>query len=85
AEGRTPGDGVALLPMGEAAREQFLVHEVSEDEVRTIGYGQRIASAHPGSAVVAAIGPDGDLVAILDERGPQARSLVVFPSPPPAP
>ncbi|MEO9151068.1 MAG: tRNA pseudouridine(55) synthase TruB [Lapillicoccus sp.] len=85
AEGGTPGDGIPLLPMGEAARGQFLVHEVTGDEVRTIGYGQRIASAHPGAAVVAAIGPDGDLVAMLDERGPQARSLVVFPPPPPAP
>lgn len=82
ATGEERGRGIPLLPMGEAAREQFPVHEVTEDEVRTIGYGRRIASARRGTDVVAAIGPDGELVAILDETKAEARSLVVFPPPP---
>ena len=77
--GEERGRGIPLLSMGEAAREQFPVHEVAADEVRTIGYGRRIASAVPGIDVVAAIGPDGDLVAMLDETLAEARSLVVFP------
>ena len=82
AAGGERGRGIPLLSMGEAVREQFPVHVITEDEVRTIGYGRRIASARRGTGVVAAIGPDGDLVAMLDETSDEARSLVVFPPPP---
>lgn len=70
--------GVSLLPMAEAARAQFVVHELTADETRALGYGQRIASAHPGESVVAAFAPDGTLVAMLDESHEQARAHVVF-------
>ena len=79
ATGEPRGDAVPVALMGDAAREQFPVHEVTEAEARTIAYGQRIASTLPGTAVVAAIGPEGELVAMLDETRAQARSLVVFP------
>ncbi|MEO3935594.1 tRNA pseudouridine(55) synthase TruB [Dermatophilaceae bacterium Soc4.6] len=79
AVGEPRGGGLPVVPMGVAARAQFVVHAVSADEARTIGYGQRITSALVGEPVVAAIGPDGDLVAMLDETRAQARSLVVFP------
>ncbi|MDQ2755931.1 MAG: tRNA pseudouridine(55) synthase TruB [Actinomycetota bacterium] len=78
--GEPRGSGIPVVPMGEAARAQFAVHEVSTDEVRTIGFGQRVASVLVGEPVVAAIGPDGELVAMLDETREQARSLVVFPT-----
>ena len=70
--------GMPLVPMGEAARAQFVVHEITADEARAIGYGQRIASARLGEPVVAAIGPGGLLVAMLDESAPLARAHVVF-------
>jgi len=70
--------GIPLVPMGEAARAQFVVHEVTADEARAIGYGQRIASARLGESVVAAIGPGGLLIAMLDESTPRARAHVVF-------
>ena len=76
AAGEAPG--IPLVPMGEAARAQFVVHEVTADEARAIGYGQRIASARLGEPVVAAIGPGGLLVAMLDESAPLARAHVVF-------
>ncbi len=79
AAGERRGMHLPVVSMGDAARAQFAVHEVSTDEVRTIGYGQRIASALPGAPLVAALGPDGELVAMLDETQGQARSLVVFP------
>lgn len=68
-----------LLDMAAAARAQFPVHELSADEERALGFGQRIA-AGPGGDVVAAVGPTGRLVAMLDETRAQARSLVVFPA-----
>ncbi|MGD8148312.1 tRNA pseudouridine(55) synthase TruB [Ornithinimicrobium sp. Y1694] len=73
--------GVAayLIPLAEAARAALPARELTEPEARALGYGQRIASAEPGRAEpVAAFGPDGALVAVLDESREQARSLVVL-------
>lgn len=75
-----PADGgIPLLPLAQAAREQFRVHEISAAQARALGFGQRIPSADPPTdQPVAAIGPDGDLVAMLDESRPEARAYVVF-------
>ena len=68
-----------VTPLAEAARAVFPVRELDEAEARTLGFGQRLASTVPGRPEpVAAIAPDGRLVAILDESRPTARSLVVF-------
>ncbi|MDR6864401.1 tRNA pseudouridine55 synthase [Phycicoccus sp. 3266] len=70
---------VPVLPLGEAARAQFAVHELTEAEARALGYGQRVDSETPlRSEPVAAFGPDGRLVAMLDESGHKARPHVVF-------
>ncbi|MCH8613335.1 tRNA pseudouridine(55) synthase TruB [Arsenicicoccus dermatophilus] len=67
-----------LLDLATAARAQFPVHELTDDEVRAVGHGQRVPSALVGTPVVAAFAPDGRLVAILDETRAQARSHVVL-------
>ncbi|HSO65544.1 MAG TPA: tRNA pseudouridine(55) synthase TruB [Ornithinibacter sp.] len=73
------GERMPVTPLAEAARAAFAVREVDDAEARTLGYGQRLASAVPGRAEpVAAIAPDGTLVAMLDESRGTARSLVVF-------
>ncbi|WP_374969842.1 tRNA pseudouridine(55) synthase TruB [Terrabacter sp. BE26] len=72
------GDGIPLLPIATAARAQLPVHEVSAEEALALGYGQRIRSAVPDADAVAAIDPDGRLVAVLDETRPTARARVVF-------
>ena len=73
------GEPMPVTPLAEAARAAFAVREVDEAEARTLGFGQRLASAVPGrTEPVAAIAPDGTLVAMLDESRPTARSLVVF-------
>src|SRR6478752_3124205 len=71
-------DGIPLLPIADAARAQLPVHEVTAEEAVALGYGQRIQSAVDGSDAVAAIDPDGRLVAVLDETRPTARAKVVF-------
>jgi tRNA pseudouridine55 synthase len=74
-------DGIPLLPIADAARAQLPVHDVSMAEAVRLGHGQRIASALTGSAgddAVAAIAPDGRLVAVLDETRSTARAKVVF-------
>lgn len=76
------GERMPVTPLAQAARAAFVVREVDDAEARTIGYGQRLPSAVPGrDEPVAAIAPDGRLVAMLDESRPTARSLVVFPAP----
>ena len=71
-------DGIPLLPIVDAARAQLPVHEVSAQEATALGYGQRIPSAVRGAEAVAAIDPDGRLVAVLDETRDTARAKVVF-------
>ncbi len=73
------GEPMPVVPMGEAARAAFAVREVDAAQARALGYGQRIPSLEPGrGGPVAAIDETGALVALLDESGPTARSLVVF-------
>jgi tRNA pseudouridine55 synthase len=73
------GEPMPVIALSEAARAGFVARELSDDEARTIGYGQRLASEQPGrSEPVAAFAPDGRLVAMLDETGDTARSHVVF-------
>jgi len=72
-------DEMPLLAIADAARGGFTPRELSESEARAVGYGQRIASSPAGRREpVAAFGPDGTLVAMLDESGLKARALVVF-------
>ncbi|HET8598837.1 MAG TPA: tRNA pseudouridine(55) synthase TruB [Segeticoccus sp.] len=71
--------GRFLLPLAEAAREAFPVRELTEQEARALGYGQRIAARSARTSdPVAAFGPDGRLVAMLDESRERVRTHVVF-------
>lgn len=68
-----------LVPLAEAAAATFPSRELNPDDARKVSMGQRIASERPGrSGPVAALSPDGVLVALLDEEASTARSLVVF-------
>ena len=73
-----PDGPVPLVAMGDAARAQFVVHELTAEEVDAVGHGRRIPTAREGEPVVAALAPDGSLVAMLDETGTEARPVVVF-------
>ncbi|ANS77418.1 tRNA pseudouridine synthase B [Serinicoccus hydrothermalis] len=73
------GADAHLLPLADAARVCLPTRELDEPEARALGYGQRVASARPGrTEPVAAFGPDGVLVAVLDESAEQARAHVVL-------
>ena len=73
-----PGQ-IPVTLLADAARAQFTVRELTDAETTAVGYGQRVDSAQEGrTEPVAAFGPDGRLVAMLDETGHQARAHVVF-------
>jgi tRNA pseudouridine55 synthase len=79
-----PGAPVPVRSMGDVARASFVVHDLSFEEADAVGHGRRIPAARAGEPVVAAVGPDGSLVAMLDESRSEARPLVVFPPSNPA-
>lgn len=66
-EAQADADGVlATIAPADAARATFPVRELAPDEARALGYGQWIGpSGQRGT--VAAIGPDGTLVALLSD------------------
>ncbi|MEO7235800.1 MAG: tRNA pseudouridine(55) synthase TruB [Lapillicoccus sp.] len=77
-EALDPEQPAPLVPLATAARTQLLAHDLTELEADAVGHGRRIPSALMGEKVVAAFAPDGTLVAVLDESGPEARPTVVF-------
>ena len=76
----TPDDvPLSVLSLADAARATFPVRDLTADETRSLSYGHRIALAPQAQAgPVAAIAPDGTLVALLQPAGPQARPVIVF-------
>jgi len=81
-EAQADADGVlATLPLADAARATFPVRELDAAETAALGHGRPLAPAgEPGTH--AAIGPDGTLVALVEDApgkgGLLARPSVVF-------
>jgi tRNA pseudouridine55 synthase len=72
-------DDIPVIALSDAARESFVVRELTAPEATAVGYGQRIPSKPAGRAEpIAAFAPEGHLVAILDESGTLAKAHVVF-------
>ncbi|MBD3778780.1 MAG: tRNA pseudouridine(55) synthase TruB [Micrococcales bacterium] len=70
---------LGTLPLADAARATFPVRELTPDEARALSYGQRVPASGTGAGVtVAAVTPDGELAALLEDRGPHARPVLVF-------
>lgn len=71
-----------LIPLADAATAAFPTRHLTAAEAVDLGHGKRLPSLTPGTtAPVAALAPDGRLVAMLDETREEARSHVVFPAP----
>lgn len=70
---------VHVMPLADAARARFPVRDLTPDEARDLGFGKRLTSAHPPvGGTIAAVGPDGALVALLEDHGDHARPVLVF-------
>ena len=67
-----------VLSLADAARATFPVRDLTPDEARDLSYGKHIGATAPGSEPVAAIAPDGTLVALLATSGSYARPVLVF-------
>src|SRR5450759_1038705 len=72
-------DDLPVITLSQAARDSFVVRELSAPEATVVGHGQRIPSKPAGrSEPIAAFAPEGHLVAVLDESGTLAKAHVVF-------
>ncbi|GAB3157535.1 tRNA pseudouridine(55) synthase TruB [Myceligenerans halotolerans] len=74
-EAQADQDGtLATLPLADAARGVLPVRDVDEAEARALGFGQWIAPSGR-SGVLAAIGPSGDLVALVEDTRRKGEDL----------
>jgi tRNA pseudouridine55 synthase len=69
---------LTVLPLAEAAAGAFPVRQLTEDEARSLSHGGRLAALAQEAGPVAALGPDGTLIALVEEKDGVARPLAVF-------
>jgi tRNA pseudouridine55 synthase len=73
-----PGAELGMVPLAEAAAAAFPARLLTEPEARSLAHGVSLPWAGPPPGPVAAFGPDGSLIALVEERGGTARPLAVF-------
>ena len=72
-------DKLAILPIEQAATQQFPVRNLNEQEVIDLRHGKRLkVVTETETEPTAAIDGDGQLVAMLTKSGNAVKSLVVF-------
>jgi tRNA pseudouridine55 synthase len=67
-----------VLPLAGAVGAAFPRRDVSADEARKVSHGGRLAAIGLGPGPVGVFGPDGTLLALVEEHGPVAKPLAVF-------
>ncbi|WP_248960350.1 tRNA pseudouridine(55) synthase TruB [Sphaerisporangium perillae] len=68
----------AILPIAEAVAAAFPRMDVPEDQAKLVAHGGRLPSAGLGSGPIGVFGPDGTLLALVEEHGRTAKPLAVF-------
>jgi tRNA pseudouridine55 synthase len=72
-------ENLTVLSPAQAAAAVFPVRTLTADETTDLRHGKRVRASGQGDGPVAALDPGGELVALLEDRGAQARSLFVVP------
>ncbi|MGW4406005.1 tRNA pseudouridine(55) synthase TruB [Nonomuraea sp. NPDC004702] len=67
-----------VLPIGEAVSAAFPRRDVTAEEARVIGHGGRLPAAGLGAGPIGVFGPEGELLALVEEQGRIAKPLAVF-------
>ncbi|MBB6554519.1 tRNA pseudouridine(55) synthase TruB [Nonomuraea rubra] len=67
-----------ILPIGQAVAAAFPRRDVTAEEARVIGHGGRLPSAGLGKGPIGVFGPEGELLALVEEQGRVAKPLAVF-------
>ncbi len=71
-------DDFAVLPIADAARASFASLDLDEDQAGDVRVGRGLDLTLPGDGPHAVFAPDGQFLALYEQRGQQARSLAVF-------
>ncbi|MEV5828416.1 tRNA pseudouridine(55) synthase TruB [Spirillospora sp. NPDC052242] len=71
-------ENLEILPMNEAVAAAFPRRDVSADDARKVAHGGRLPAAGLGPGPVGVFGPDGTLLALVEEQGRAAKPLAVF-------
>ncbi|MCQ2001920.1 tRNA pseudouridine(55) synthase TruB [Arthrobacter sp. zg-Y108] len=72
-------EDLRVLDLDDAAADLFPVRSLSAAEAEDLSHGRRITAAGDGQpGPVAAVDPDGRVVGLLEEKGGQAKALLVF-------
>ncbi|MFI7639504.1 tRNA pseudouridine(55) synthase TruB [Nonomuraea sp. NPDC049400] len=69
-----------ILPIGEAVAAAFPRRDVTAEEARVIGHGGRLGAVGLGKGPIGVFGPEGELLALVEEQGRVAKPLAVFVS-----
>ncbi|WP_043640887.1 tRNA pseudouridine(55) synthase TruB [Nonomuraea candida] len=67
-----------ILPIGEAVAAAFPRRDVAAEEARVIGHGGRLPAVGLGPGPIGVFGPEGELLALVEEQGRVAKPLAVF-------
>ncbi|MFB4267042.1 tRNA pseudouridine(55) synthase TruB [Nonomuraea sp. GTA35] len=67
-----------ILPIGQAVAAAFPRRDVTAEEARVIGHGGRLPSAGLGTGPIGVFGPEGELLALVEEQGRVAKPIAVF-------
>jgi tRNA pseudouridine55 synthase len=67
-----------IMPIAEAVAAAFPRRDVTDAEARIVAHGGRLPALGLGGGPVGVFGPDGALLALVEEQGRTARPLAVF-------
>lgn len=72
------GETLPVLSLAAAAAVAFPRYDVDGEQAKTIAHGGFLPSPGLGEGPIAVFGPDGAFLALIEERGAQAKPIAVF-------
>jgi tRNA pseudouridine55 synthase len=69
---------LALVPMADAARSAFPAYDLDEEGATDVRYGRPLTLELADPGPVAMFAPDGEFLALYEQRGDTARAVAVF-------
>ncbi len=71
-------DDFGVVPIAEAARASFPAVDLDEPQAADVRVGRALDLTLDGVGPHAVFAPDGEFLALYEQRGPQARAVAVF-------
>ena len=71
-------DDFAVVPIARAERASFPVVDLDEEQAADVRFGRALDLVLPAAGPHAVFAPDGEFLALYEQRGQQARSVAVF-------